>query len=494
MICYPFLLAIFKISEFYFALISILFIIHLSLRRPSLIRENALTTNKSGFAQSLWDFFCSLKLSIFLLIGLALTSIIGTVIPQAPQREYLVTLSETKFRLYSTLGFFDMYHSWWFILLLYLLTVNLVCCSIKRLPRVWKIISEPNLVMDEGFEKSLSLTREYKMQGSAVELKDKMIAFLKTEFAEPVVTEVGGEYHLFAQKSAYCRLGVYVVHLSIIIIFIGALVGSFFGYKSYVNIVEGTSVSSVESRSGGKPIDLGFAVKCEKFSVSFYETGAPKEFKSVLTVLENGKPVSGYENIPIVVNDPLTYKGITFYQSSYGPADEGALYHLSVRDRKGGSPVRLTARQGERVPLPGGGFVTVMEGTQNVRPFMPEFDGPGAQIVYQPPSGNAQQFVILSEKYANFNAQRNDAHVFNFDGIDQKFFTGLQVAKDPGVWVVWLGCALMVVGICMAFFMSHKRVWIRVVNGRLVLGGTASKNPAGFDLCFTELADKLKAI
>jgi len=432
-----------------------------------------------------------LRLTIFLLIGLALTSIIGTVIQQGPQREYLATLSETKIRLYSALGFFDMYHSWWFILLLYLLTLNLICCSIKRLPRVWKIVAEPVLVMDAGYEKTLSNVKEFKMPGSKAELKEKLDSFLKAEFAAPVIMEKDGEYHLFAQKNPWCRLGVYVVHFSIIIIFIGALLGSFFGYKAYVNIPEGGSVTTVSGRNG-KMIDLGYAVRCEKFSVSFYDTGAPKEFRSVLTVLENGQPVSGFQNIPIVVNDPLTYKGVTFYQSSYGPSDEGALYHLTVRNRKGGAPLKLTARQGERLALPGGAFLSVMEATQNVKPFLKEFDGPGAQVEFTPPGGKSQPFVVLSDKYDSVNAQHGGDLVITFDGMDQKFFTGLQVAKDPGVLVVWLGCLLMVVGICMAFFMSHKRIWARIADGVVTLGGSASKNPTGFEMSFDELVQKLK--
>ncbi len=278
-----------------------------------------MATSKRGFIESVWEFFCSLKLSISLLILLAVTSIIGTVIPQSPPREYLESISAAKIKLYSAMGFFDMYHSWWFILLLYLLTVNLIACSIKRLPRVWKFISEPTLIMDDGLEKTLSLTQHFKMEGDAASLKDKMAAFLGGEFAAPVIIEANGEFHLFAQKAAYSRLGVYVVHLSIIIIFIGALIGSFFGYKGYAQIEEGTSISAFENRKGTQT-DLGFALKCEKFSVSFYDTGAPKEFRSILTVLENGQPVPGYEKIPVVVNSPLTYKGVTFYQSSYGPA------------------------------------------------------------------------------------------------------------------------------------------------------------------------------
>lgn len=449
-----------------------------------------MTTKKRDFLQELWDFFCSLKLSISLLILLALTSIIGTVIPQGPQQEYLQHISQAKIKLYTALGFFDMYHSWWFRLLLYLLTVNLVACSIKRLPKVWKSISEPTLVMDRALEKSLSLVHDFKMPGDAVTLKDKMAAFLKAEFASPVVTEVDGDYHLFAQKTPYCRLGVYVVHLSIIIIFIGAMIGSFFGYKAFVNIVEGTGTATVYDTRDGKPIELGFAVKCEKFSVSFYDTGAPKEFKSILTVYEDGSPVTSYTNVPIIVNSPLTYKGITFYQASYGPA---GVYHLTVRDKKGGAAIPVTVRQGERAPLPGGGFIEVMEAVPEVKMFMPQFSGPAAKIAIMSPGGATQE-IVLFRNLPKFDEHRGGDQIFTYEGADEKFFTGLQVAKDPGVWVVWLGCTLMVIGICMAFFLSHKRVWIRVTDGRVVVGGTANKNPAGFQMVFERLIDKLKLL
>lgn len=451
-----------------------------------------MTTQNRGVVHTVWDFFCSLKLSIFLLICLAVTSIIGTVIPQSPPREYLEQLSETKIRLYSVLGFFDMYHSWWFILLLYLLTINLIACSIKRLPRVWKIITEPTLVMDEGFEKSLSLTHDFKMTGDASTLKEKVAAFLGKEFASAVVTEKDGEYHLFAQKTPYSRLGVYVVHLSIIIIFIGAILGSLFGYKGYVQIVEGDTASTIQTR-GGKQVDPGFGLKLEKFTVSYYDTGAPKEFRSNLTVMENGKSVPGYENVKVIVNEPLSYKGLTFYQSSYGPTGEGGVYHFTVQQRNGGSPVPLTLRQGEKASLPGGGTMQVLEATQEVRSVMPQFSGPAARVEVSRPGANPQPFVVF-RNYPEFDKERGDNLIFTYEGADEKYYTGLQVAKDPGVWVVWAGCALMVIGTIMAFFMSHKRIWARVGKGRVTLGGSASKNQGGFQILFDDLTDKLKKI
>jgi cytochrome c biogenesis protein len=270
--------------------------------------------------------------------------------------------------------------------------------------------------------------------------------------------------------------------------------GSLFGYKAMVNIPEGTATDTVYTR-GDKPIKLDFQLKLEKFSVSFYETGAPKEFKSMLTVLDNGKPVEGLTNRATIVNDPLSYKGITFYQSSYGMASEGGVYHFLIKQRKGGELVKVVARQGEQVALPGGGFFRVLEATQDVRQVLPQFSGPAARVEVIPSAGAQPQapFIVLKNN-PEMDELRGGQQVFVYEGADDKFFTGLQVAKDPGVWVVWFGCALMVIGISMAFFMSHTRVWIRVVNGRVVFGGTASKNPAAFQMRFEAMADKLKAL
>ena len=71
-------------------------------------------------------------------------------------------------------------------------------------------------------------------------------------------------------------------------------------------------------------------------------------------------------------------------------------------------------------------------------------------------------------------------------------YTGLQVARDPGVEIVWLGCCLMVIGIYAAFFMSHRRIWIRVQNGAVTVGGNASKNQVAFQQSFEGLVERLK--
>jgi cytochrome c biogenesis protein len=277
----------------------------------------------------------------------------------------------------------------------------------------------------------------------------------------------------------------------VIIIFIGAIIGSLFGFKGYVNIPEGESISKVMTRSA-KEIDLGFSVRCEQFSVALYKTGAPKEFKSILTVLENGRPVPNYTNVRVIVNDPLAYKGIVFYQSSYGNAGN---YFFSVSDMDGKNASSITLGANTSVTLPDGSSMHVLESTDDVSKFVPNLSGPAAQVEIHGPRGGSEKVVVYAN-HPELNIQHAKEHngglVLHYKGAQKKMFTGLQVAKDPGVWIVWLGCALMVVGIYSAFLMSHRRIWVRIQSGTVTISGNASKNQGAFEQYFKTLETKLK--
>ena len=88
----------------------------------------------AGFFSKIWDFFASVRLTIVLLLTLAATSIIGTLIPQNEDpAAYFKAFGQFFYRLFNILGLYDMYHSWWFQTLLILLTTNIVICSLDRL-------------------------------------------------------------------------------------------------------------------------------------------------------------------------------------------------------------------------------------------------------------------------------------------------------------------------------------------------------------------------
>lgn len=441
---------------------------------------------------AVWDFFCSLKLTIFTLILLATTSIIGTVIQQglSPQ-EYLQEYSQTTFKVLNSMDFFDMYHSWWFLALLGIFSLNLIACSLKRLPRVMKMVREPVLVPGDTLYRTLSCVEEEVVKKPLPETRDRLVDFLQKNFSRPVVTEDGDRVHLFAQKGAYARFGVYVTHLSILIIFVGAIIGSLWGYKAYVNIVEGTQTQKVWPRNGGPAIPLGFSVRCDSFKVTYYPgTMRPKEFRSVLTFLKNGKPVSpALTKHPIIVNSPVTYQGITFYQASYGPTGDPS-FNFRVQVKGTGKTITLSLHRGQRVPLPGGASFEVADFTPSFQNF-----GPAARLNVFPAKGAERSFVVLQD-HPSFDAQRGGDYIFSMLNFRQRYYTGLQVAKDPGVWVVWTGCFLLVAGCLVAFFLSHRRVWVTIqpVGNKtgIKIGGSAHRNQAAFEMTFEELKKKLK--
>jgi cytochrome c biogenesis protein len=455
-----------------------------------------LKAKRTSILQIWWDFFCSLKLAITTLILLAVTSIIGTVLPQTktPQ-ENLQLFGETKFKLFDALDFFDMYHSWWFLSLLALFSINLICCSIKRLPRIWKIVSNPVLTPDETLYRTFSNTEEYLSTQSVSELKEPMKAFLGKTFARPTVTEVDGKVHFFAQKMPWARFSVYVTHLSILIIFIGAIIGTVAGYKAYVNVPEGGSTDQVWPRGSNQPLKLGFEVFCDRFDVEFYPgSQRPKDYVSDLRVVDNGQEVV---KKTIEVNDPLTYKGLTFYQSSYGPMGEPQ-FTFKVTRRASGETVTLTGRQGQLMELPGGKAFRVADFTEAYQNL-----GAAARIevlpgmVHQHQAGESHPSFIVLKAFPEFDARRGGEYSFSLLDLQQRYYTGLQVAKDPGVWVVWTGCFLLVFGCMAAFFLSHRRVWLTLqeVDGQtgIKVGGSAHRNQPGFEIFFDEFKDKLKA-
>ncbi len=447
-----------------------------------------------SFIDSLWDFVCSLKLTLFTLIMLAVTSIIGTVVLQKrSDAEYLQIYSEKVFRLFKALDFFDMYNSWWFILLMGLMTINLICCSINRFPRAWKIVAQPVLTPGEGFLKALTSREEFLTKSSLEQSRGQLQGLLEKKFGKVEVSEADGKIFLFSQKGGLGRFGAYVVHASIIVILIGAMMGMIWGTKAAVNIAEGDETTVVYDRDTGQPVDLGFTVKCEDFTIDYYETrrGMPKEYRSLLTVVKDGQEVPGYTKLPVIVNDPMTFEGWTFYQASYGPAGDPVVL-VRAKSRATGQELEYELPVGGSADLPDGkGIFRVMPPPQSMQRF-----GPGVAVqVATDEAKNRPPFMVF-KNHPKFEEKRGGAYVFTMIGVDQPQYTGLEVAKDPGVPVVWVGCALMVLGCYVAFFLSHRRLWLVIesVKGKtgVTLGGSAHRNQPAFELFFEDLIKNIR--
>ena len=436
---------------------------------------------RAGGLNNLWKFLASIRLTVVILLSLAATSIIGTVIPQnespiAYFREY----GEFFYKIFDALGFFDMYHSWWFQFLFLILTANIVVCSIKRLNAKWKIvfIKIPPFNISRFRSISDNDKQEFTANHSPEHLNKIYPPVVSKSFRYSRVEKTDKGFNMFAEKGRWTRLGVYIVHLSVILLLLGALIGSIFGFDGFANIPEGKTINSIKLGNTGKLRSLGFELRCDDFNVSFYDSGAPKEYRSSLTILEEGKPVLKKD---IIVNDPLRYKGINIFQASYGKLPPNEIT-LNFSNKKTGKVYRKKATIGQPFGMPEGTGDFVIKEYRNSTSFRGRNIGAAAIGILTPKIGNPIQ-IILPLRFPRFDMMRKGDFLISVKDVidqDQRYYTGLQITRDPGVLVVYTGFIMMIIGCFITFFMSHQRLCIEVCKSgkkvRVTVSGTSNKN------------------
>lgn len=494
----------------------------------------------------IWSFLSSIKLAIVVFSLIALTSIVGTVLEQnaAPEKNLEVLsrlfgegIAPSAYRFFDTLGFMDMYRSWWFTLLLGLFATNLLVCSIDRFPAIWRLANSPiKPLAKDGFT-AMQIKAELAAKGKPDAIKPIVLKAIKSAGFKPLEDkEEGGGYQLYSQKGAWSRMGILISHFSILMILIGAVIGIQWGFKAFINILEGTKTSMVFARqqltsraefnernrlldmleaTGGDVdylagslnmnaldlkkrmrrlgiVPLDFSVKCEDFEIDYYPaSNMPKSYRSLLEVEDGGAKVAKKW---IEVNSPLKYKGVTFYQSSYGvlPDTSPGVAHLRITSNAGLTETK-SLRTGEGFVIPG------TETEVRVAEFVPTLmlDEMG-RLVSAPPQGRGDQGMTnpalrleikhpggpVTSKWVLKRVPDSwklpEGHSIEFSDFWGVQYTGLQARKDPGVWVVYLGCLTLSIGLFMAFFMNHKKLWVRVVPEkgglRISLAAYANKN------------------
>lgn len=454
------------------------------------MRSSEVTSDLSPLNQ-LWKTFASVKLTIVLLLTLAATSIIGTLIPQNETPvAYVQAFGESFYRLFALLGLFDMYHSWWFRALILLLVGNIIICSIDRLQSTWKILFVRNPRFNIARYRQLKNRVNYKAEGAADQLKNRYQPVISRSFRYHRIEATDDGIAIYGESGRWTRLGVYLVHFSVVLLLIGGLIGSIFGFDGFVNIPEGESVRSIQLTNSNQKMPLGFEVRCDDFNVDFYDSGTPKEFRSRLTILKQGKTVLQKD---IIVNDPLRYEGISFYQSSYGNMTPNEVI-LNFTSKATGKIYNQRAVINAPVVIPEN------LGTFVLKNYTPQANFRGQNIgeafigILTPFNGTPVE-VTLPLRFPRFDRMRKGEVVIAIADFLPRYYTGLQVSRDPGVWVVYVGFVLIIIGIYITFFMSHQQICVEIVSkgkkSDVMVAGISTKNKMGMQKKVTRLSERL---
>src|SRR5208282_4669918 len=240
-----------------------------------------MVSRKSSFDKFL-QFFSSLKCGLVLLGLLGISMILGTFIlqrPMAQEGQIEQIYAPHVIRLLDAVGLFDVFHTWWFVLLLGLLGTNITLASIERFPQVWRLYVRPHYMADATFIRALPFQREIPL-GSHTPNEAMTLASQKLEtLGYPPKPDVLPKGTLYVEKHRLVRLAPYVVHASLLIIFAGAIFDGTHGYKGFVNLRPGTSTDDIEPlTSPGAHHHLAFTLRCDAAGMDPYPDGSPRQY------------------------------------------------------------------------------------------------------------------------------------------------------------------------------------------------------------------------
>ena len=452
--------------------------------------------------RKIWQTLAAIKTGVILLILVVILSAAGTVILQRPatdademQRAY----SPQVLRLLDGLGLTDVFHAWWFVMLLSLVSLSILAASVQRFPNAWRYFSRPYKSPDETFRKALPghVLIPIADEETALNVAEKI--FQKAGFRpERIVRE--NSFSLFGERNRLSEMAVYIVHASLLLIFLGGIVDALYGWRAFVTLTRGQQSSQVEPQKGVKR-NLPFAVRCEGAGQENYADGSPKKWWSDLAVVKDGQVILRKQ---IVVNDPLVYGGVRFYQASYGNTGKLDKLVLTATGRDGQEAKDITIGLDETLALDADTTVRLAEiipdyvvSDGQVYTRSNELQNPAAHLVVESKK-SGQAVNVWLPPIPGHEENASSPYVFVGKDVQMAYFTGLEVSHEPGQWSVWAGVIVMGFGLAFVFYFVHARVWavpVRDGKGRQLLwmGGTANKNKDVFELRFRELVGQIES-
>jgi cytochrome c biogenesis protein len=425
-----------------------------------------------GALEQLWHLLTSMRVAMVLILLLAVLGVVGALVIQAPPgilddaQAKANWLNEVRPKfggwtgIMDQLQLFQIFNSIMFRVIVAGLTISLIACTVHRIPGVLRTARHPRVDVGAAFFEHAPQHEAIVARRSAAETADVVYGILRGRHYRTFGTD-DGVVHLYADRFRWAGIAGLVGHLSLLVILAGAIIGTTFGYRdSEFTIAEGETLPVAA--------EAGLTLKLIDFTDSYYaDTGAPSDYASQVILYKAGTEV---ERHTIRVNDPLRYGDTTFYQAFFGSAAV-----MTVKDDKGntlvsqGVPMAWRTTTDNRAigsfSIPGTNFVgwvigTLGSGDTRIKPGQMELD------LYTADSGTLSDTKVLDQG----TPATLGGLTVTFDRESQ--FTGLNVARDPGVLLVWLGCFLLFFGFVIRFTIPHKRLWARITarpNGGAVL-------------------------
>lgn len=414
--------------------------------------------------QKIFRLVADLRFSIFILLLISFCSIIGTVIEQDQSIEtykinYPLTNPVFGFLTWDRIlqfGFDHVYKTWWFFIMIFLFGLSLISCTFLQ--------QFPSLKIARRCQFLRTTEQFYRLKISTILSNfsfNKILSCIKQN-----------QYSIFQQKNIiYCykgltgRIAPILVHFSMILILIGTIIGSLFGFKAQ-EIVPKTDIFHIQNilNNGQLTFIPKTSIRINDFWITYTKNKTVSQFYSDISVLDNQGNEAGRKTIS--VNYPLIYKGIYYYQTDWNLI---GLRFQNINNEIIEYPLINILSNQNKV------WLTWISNNKSLNE--------GIIIIIDNLEGYCSVYSETGNFLGNIEVNETDILKRPITLLEVISSTGLQIKTDPGIPVIYSGFFFLMLSTLISYI-TYSQIWIIQKNQKLFLGGTTNRALFDFELEF----------
>ena len=448
--------------------------------------DEALDLSPGRFLHAIYALFHNKAFGLILILLTGLLSLIGALLPQKPSsiagdsERQAVWLDRVRdsvggwTSILDALGFFSMFSSIPFLVVMGLLALSIIACTTHRIPVIWKAARHPHVRVKARFFDVAGLRTRFITSQEPDEALEVIVADARRHGLRVIHDDAGTGRGVYLDRNAWMPFGTVLAHTAFVVIMTG-----FRDARSALPI--------------GYPREVGhgttLVAEATGFRDTYYDNGGPKDYVADLVLRDGDETVAQQE---VRVNSPLSHAGLMFHQAYFGVAAVMRVTDASgVTVFEGGVPLEWTTQD----KIFNYGHVTLPDQT-----MMYVISPASGQVGRGIAPGQVRVELRRGEKTAPLASTVIDMGTatpvgdYSVTFQREQQFTGMILRSDPGTGIVWAGFALLVVGTCMTMFFRHQRLWVRVSGteeGTLVQMASPDRRDSGFTRFVTDMVERI---
>ena len=454
---------------------------------------------------AVWGWLSSVRTAILLISAIAAVSLVGIYFVQAPGEvlndpaDYAAWVQQNALPrygsltpIYDWLQFFKVFSSWYFMLMLTILALSIVVCTLNRAPAIWQNFRHPLLRRSDKFYQNAleraSFDHQDALDWTRATLRRR---HYRVRSVVEVKEEAGGKHevtYLYANKNSWATLSTFVFHAALVTLLLAGVLSQWHGFapdSPARRLLPAPIVGLTDNFAGftfdqalpngqsaivyprGTPHNISF--RANSFKATFDpKTGLPTDYVTDLSVYRDGELVAHSNHLR--VNDPLSYGGVVFHQSSLIPSVNVTISDASgcivcdepiVLDQTATVSSNLVVDYASGIPIAGTNMTLSVLFRHLPSIQLPQVQKPIMLISIGVPGASLNQEKVLANLQPGQTGQSFDKQwTVTLNSASEA--TVLLVTKDSGSFLVWPTAVILILSLCATFYFPQRRIWVRI--------------------------------